>query len=440
MNRFVFALICLLITACNNERTTTDDKADNKPHDILLITSAELQDAWKPFAEWKSKSGKIVKIITTQEIAASQKGPDIQEKIRLCVRHHIDNKNTRWIILGGDSLPQGQQNGGIVPDRDTLHHNMWGKKSDIPTDIYYLSPSNWDADGDGIYGEFIDDKDAITYPDGTIGLGRIPVRTPADIAAYTAKVISYESNYPEGEFGNSITYTCTVPAAYAKVRRSWDDHLSKVLTDGTLARFFQDETPWDRKTPGDYQLSTTNLIEQINAKKTGKFHLHGHGLLHSWVLENDQLFTANQVAKLTNKNAYPIITTVSCFTGQYDAAKDPCISESMLRIPDAGAIAIIAPCREGKPHFLNPKTDFPKMVYHGKMDGTTETMTLFWEKGIGKNLTSGEALMQTKAAQIERAKLSPNFHMCLCEINLLGDPTITVQPTEINQPQAPTPN
>lgn len=436
MNRFVFALIYLTITTCNNERTSTNDKT----YDILLITSAELKDAWKPFAEWKSKSGKTVKIITTQEIAQSQKGPDIQEKIRLCVRHHIDNKNTRWIILGGDSLPQGEQNGGIIPDRDTVHHNIWGEKSDIPTDIYYLSPTNWDADGDGIYGEFTDDQEAITYPDGTIGLGRIPVRTTEDIASYTAKVISYESNYPKGEFGKSITYTCTVPAAYPKVKRSWNDHVSKVLTDGNLARFFADQTPWDKETPGDYQLSTTNLTEQINAKKTGKIHIHGHGLLHGWVLEEHQIYTAEHAAKLTNKDAYPIITTVSCFTGQYDATKDPCIAESMLRIPNAGAIAIIAPSREGKPHFLDPKSDFPNMINNGKMDGTTETMTLFWEKGIANNITTGQALMQTKASQIERAKLSPNFHMCLCEINLLGDPTIKVQPSEKDPLESPTQN
>ena len=396
--------------------------------DVLLITSAELKDAWKPYAEWKAKFGKAVKIITTDEISKGYKGPDIQEKIRVCVRKHIDTQGTRWVVLGGDSLPAGQDDGGIVPDRDTTHVNMWGKKSDIPTDIYYLSPTNWDADGDGIYGEFKDDKEAITYPDGKTGLGRIPVRTAGDIAAYTAKVISYETIYPEGEFGNSITYTCAVPQAYGKVRRSWDDHVSKALKGGKLSRFFLNETPWDKEKPGDHQLDTTNLVDLINSKKVGKFHIHGHGLLHCWVLEGHKMFTKKHVAKLTNKDAYPIITTVSCFTGHYDALKDPCISESMLRAPNAGAIAIIAPCRTGKPHFVNPKTDFPLMMREGKMDGTTETMTLFWEKGIGKKLTSGEALMQTKATLSDRAKLSANFHMCLCELNLLGDPTIMVQP------------
>ncbi len=383
--------------------------------DVLLITSPELAEAWKPFADWKTEHGKLTKVITTEEIATQFEGSDLQEKIRKCVRQHIDQHETRWVILGGDSQPGGK---GVVPDRDTIHKTQWGENSDIPTDIYYLSPTNWDADGDGVYGEFEDDKEAISYPDGKVGIGRIPMRTAADVKAYTDKVISYESHYPEGDFANHMIFTCTVPGAYAKVRRSWDDHVSKVLPEGKMSRHFAE----------DHDLTPGNWLEMINEKKVGKFHFHGHGLIQGWVLEDHQMFTKKHVATLTNKDAYPIITTVSCFTGHYDAKQDPCISESMLRAPEAGAIVIVAPCREGKPHFMDPQKDFPLMVREGKMDGTTTTMALFWELGIRDQLTTGEALMATKATLIENAKKSAMFHMCLCELNLLGDPTLAVHP------------
>lgn len=394
---------------------------------VLLITSKDLAPAWEGYMDWKKEGGKAVSLMTIEQIAIQYKGSDIQEKIRLCVRDFIKNHQARWVVLGGDSLPGGK---GVVPDRDTVHKNMWGLVEDLPTDIYYLSPTNWDADGDGIYGEFSDDREAITYPDGKVGLGRIPVRTAVDVKAYTEKVISYESKYPKGEFGRNMTYTCEVQGAYAKVRRSWDDHVSKVLKGGKMSRYFSDETPWDGDQPGDYQLSPANWIKMINAKDTGKMHFHGHGLLHCWVLENHQVFTAKHVAQLTNKDAYPVITTVSCFTGHFDSAKDPCITESMLRAPGAGAIAVVAPCREGKPHFVDPRKSMRLMVREGKMDGTTTTMTLFWEKGIGDKLTTGEALMQTKAALAAKAGESANFHMCLSELNLLGDPTIRVHPLD----------
>ena len=303
--------------------------------DVLLITSPELKESWQPFADWKKKNGKSVRIVTTSEIDKKFKGPDIQEKIRLCVRQSIDENKTRWIILGGDSQPGGK---GIVPDRDTVHQNMWGKNTDIPTDIYYLSPTNWDADNDGIYGEFKDDQEAITYPDGTVGLGRIPVRTIDDVKAYTDKVISYESKYPAGDFKNTFTYTCTVPGAYPKVRRSWDDHVSKALAPhggGKMSRYFAHKTPWDKDKPGDHQLSPANWIEMINARTTGKFHFHGHGLHHCWVLEDHEMFHQKKhVQKAHQQRRLPPLSPPSpASRATTMPKKDPCISESMLRIP-----------------------------------------------------------------------------------------------------------
>ncbi len=45
--------------------------------DVLLITSTELKPSWKPFADWKMKSGKSVKIITVDEISKVLKTLDM---------------------------------------------------------------------------------------------------------------------------------------------------------------------------------------------------------------------------------------------------------------------------------------------------------------------------------------------------------------------------
>ena len=71
--------------------------------------------------------------------------------------------------------------------------------------------------------------------------------------------------------------------------------------------------------------------------------------------------------------AYPLITTVSCFTGQYDGKEDPSIVESMIRQPKRGSVAVVAPIRTGKPHF-HQRSDFRLMVSEGKLDGTTQPM------------------------------------------------------------------
>ena len=387
---------------------------------VLLITADELAEAWIPFAKWKTTNGKLTRIVTTGQINRDYTAENLQEKIRLCVRSHIEEQGTRWVILGGDSLPGG---GGLVPGGHTTEHAQ--ERKGIPTDIVYLSPTNWDADGDGIYGEFRDDRNAITYPDGTVGLGRIPVRTTEDVAAFTDTVIAYESNYPTNRFAQHMIYTCTDRPAYPKVRNSWDSYVSRVW-DGNMDPFFSGETPWDKDgQPGSYPLSAENLVELLNRKETGKLHIHGHGHLPAWVLEESK-FTANHIGQLKNDGAYPVTTTVSCNTGEYDSLEDPSIVERLLRVPNAGSVAVVAPVRTGKAHFASP-SDFRLMLTEGKLDGTTLTMTRFWTFGLNGAESTGHAFMKAKQAMAEDGAKAAGFHLCLCELNLLGDPTLDLR-------------
>lgn len=419
---FLFGSVGLGNSAANPGFTPTDKAT------VLLVTGQEIADAWKPFVVWKTRNGKATKIVTVRQIEQEYEADCVQEKIRLCVRDHIDNHCTHWVILGGDSLPDGK---GLVPGGHTTVHAQ--EKAGIPTDIVYLSKTNWDADGDGIYGEWKDDREAISYPDGNVGLGRVPVRSAADVAAFTDKVIAYESEYPTSGFARQMIYTCTDSPAYPKVRKSWDAYVSKVWDGGQVGRFFSAETPWDKDgSPGSHQLSAENLVALINGKTVGKLHIHGHGFLPCWILERSR-FTAAHVGTLTNDAAYPLITTVSCFTGQYDDREDPSIVESMIRQPKAGSVAIVAPIRTGKPHF-HQRSDFRLMVTEGKLDGTTQTMTRYWCNGLGSNLTTGESLMKAKSAMAADARKTAGYHLCICELNLLGDPTLDMR---ANVPRTP---
>ncbi|MEP4077088.1 C25 family cysteine peptidase [Haloferula sp.] len=389
---------------------------------ILIISPPTLKKAWKDYALLRSAPGRSVSIIDTGSIDIGYQGADLQEKIRQCIRKQVETQQAKWVILGGDSSPGG----GLIPDRDTYHDNHWGKEKDIPSDLYYISPTNWDHDQDGIYGEWEDDKQAITYPDGSVAIGRIPVRTVEDVKAYTDKVRHYLESAEKQSAQGELTLTCASRGAYPKVYRSGRELIPAKWSEGTINFLFNDKSSWDREEPGDYDLSARHLVEKMNEGKTNKWHLHGHGLIDQWILEDKNLFTIEQISELTNLDRLPVITTVSCFTGQFDAKQDPCVTEAMLRHPTGGAIAIVAPSRTGKPHFHDPKNDFPLMVKEGKLDGTTQTMTSFWIAALGEDKTTGEALALAKAGLADDARKSANYHQCLCEINLLGDPSLPV--------------
>ncbi len=377
------------------------------PATVLLITPPELAEAWKPFAVWKKRIGKPVRILSTSQIAERYEAPDLQEKIRRCIRNHTDHLGTRWIILGGDSHENGT---GGVPDRDTLHRTKSGDYDDLPTDIYYLSKKDWDSDNDGIYGEWEDDRESIDYPDGDVGLGRIPVRTAEEVRAYTDKVIAYESGYPGSDFATSMAYTCSLPSALDALQTDWDAHLSKVLKGGLVRHLSSGQ---ENSKP----FNSSNWINLLNSRESGKIHMHGGGLHHGWLLEDGTMITANHVAQLRNEGAYPFITTTSCFTGEFDRGEDPSIGESMIRHPKAGAIAIVAPSRDGR------------------QDGTHLSMTRFWEHGLGKKVSAGAAIMLVKADLAPEALKSASLHFSACSVNLLGDPTLGLRGTTPRTPR-----
>ncbi len=423
--------------------------AGDRPATVLLITSKELAAAWKPFADWKTRQGKATEILTVGRIAKDYKGKDIQQKIRAAVQAYIAKRGSKWIILGGDSTPGGK---GVVPHRAT-HHSMLGRARtprfrgpgkmgtggpDLPTDLYYISPPthDWDANDDGKYGGWRTDRKAIAYthPGGAC-IGRIPLRSPADVKAYTEKVIGYESRYPTKGLAGKFLYTNTTRGSEPKVRRSWDSYISKAWPGGEVFRFFHTSTPWDKARKASYALNASNFSARIADKTAAKMHMHGHGMPQFWVLEHSSgrsLVTGKVVGQLANRDAYLAITTVSCFTGQFDTAGDPCIAETMLRAPHKGAILVAAPSRPGVPIFHNPRRDFPLMIREGKLDGTTETMTRFWVHALGKlpdgrYLTAGQAFAATKADMAPHAAKTAGYHMIQCELNLLGDPTLDLR-------------
>tara|TARA_R110002072_G_scaffold1287_5_gene10438 strand:- start:750 stop:2330 length:1581 start_codon:yes stop_codon:yes gene_type:complete len=402
-----------------------------RPATVLLITSPELAAGWQPFADWKTRQGKSTRIVTTAEIAEGYEGADLQAKIRACVQAHVAGSETRWVILGGDSLPGGK---GTVPDRDTKHRLHGGRLSydDIPTDLYYVTKQSWDQNGDGTFGDWPRDKAAMDYA-SLAAIGRIPVRSAAEVAAYTAKVVAYESRYATDKAAKTFLYTNAVPQANYKSDLLWDRQLGPAWKGSAIQRFFVNQSPWSK--PQRYPLSPQNWVERVNGGEASKMHMHGHGFLPGWVLERHQLVDGGAVSRLRNETPL-LMTTVSCFTGQFDSAKDPAITESMLRHAKGGAVAIVAPAREGVPVFHGRGND-PR---DGKtQDGTTRLLTRYWVQGLTKNLTTGEALAAAKAELGSDAKNNHGYHWVLCELNLLGDPTLDMRaeapvPLEVQAP------
>jgi len=148
--------------------------SDDIVPDYIIITCDSLKTAFKPLADWKTQKGLFTIIKTTEDIALSFPGSDLQEKIR----NYLIGSYGTWgpglyILLGG--------NINIIPSR-----NVQGVSdiSEYPTDKYYSTSDSWTYSSGKFNGS--DTRSLFNY------IGRVPVSNTAETNIYINKLIAYE--------------------------------------------------------------------------------------------------------------------------------------------------------------------------------------------------------------------------------------------------------
>ena len=127
------------------------------------------------------------------------------------------------------------------------------------------------------------------------------------------------------------------------------------LAAGRDWQFFPTSTPGISNEPPTIR-STQQILFSASITAPPVNYIHGHGMPQFWVLEHasGSTYVHGQVLEqLTNGAAPMAISTVSCFTGQFDTVGDPVV-EHILRTPNKGQVLALAPSRSGVPIFTNP--------------------------------------------------------------------------------------
>jgi len=170
----------------------------NEGYKYVIITSEELKDAnvtpnFYDLINWRESKGLNGTIVTAEEIYSSFPGADNQEKIRNFIKYAYLNWSTDYVLLAGDADDEdvgGESGDNIVPVRELWNFEYDTEGYLIASDLYYAClDGNYDADGDGIYGEPEDDPDLMAE----VYVGRAPVDSSEEVANFVNKVISYET-------------------------------------------------------------------------------------------------------------------------------------------------------------------------------------------------------------------------------------------------------
>jgi hypothetical protein len=205
----IFVVIAIIISTSVNVLIADTNSVN---YDYVIITTDELRNSVNVIKNWKEELGFSVNITTVSWIYNQYSGRDDPEKIRNFLIDKYDTWEIKYVLIAGsiDSVPMRY----CYPDPANHNLNDWI----VPTDYYYADlTGDWDADGDGYYGEgknnskapseagpfnstdeefefffqFWDDK--VDF-DAEVYVGRIPIDESNRIQNVLQKIISYEQS------------------------------------------------------------------------------------------------------------------------------------------------------------------------------------------------------------------------------------------------------
>jgi hypothetical protein len=152
--------------------------------EYVVVTKAAFANAVKPLVLWKARKGISAGIATIEDITAQYPGVDPAESVRNYLKASYAS-GLKWVVIGGDETVAPVRRAYAefpVYDGDVFKLQQ--------CDLYFAELNgNWDADGDGVWGEFSGDQ-AQMQPE--LYVGRLPYSTAAEAQAIVNKIIAYE--------------------------------------------------------------------------------------------------------------------------------------------------------------------------------------------------------------------------------------------------------
>jgi hypothetical protein len=163
-----------------------------------------------------------------------------------------------------------------------------------------------------------------------IAVGRLPVRTAAELDAVVSKLAAYEAAGGAAWRANALMAAGEADSGLDFPADS--DALAAALPGGyAVERVYLGTL--------DIDSARTQLLAGIGAG-AGLFNFIGHGGRDRLAAEG--MLTNDDVATLGNGARLPILTALSCTINRFELPNQPCLGETLVRQADGGAAAVWA--------------------------------------------------------------------------------------------------
>jgi hypothetical protein len=383
--------------------------ARDEGYQVLIVTPQQFQATFQQLHDLYLVRGLKSETATTEYIASSVSGQDLQEKIRNYILQEYQDNGIEYVILGGDDE--------YVPHRGFYCYVISGggyEDSDIPADVYYSAlDGNWNTDGDWYWGEIGEDD---LLPD--VAVARYPVSTVSQLEKMILKATRYQNQPVTGELRNPLMAgeeLWSNPLTYG------EDYIELLIGHHEDNGYTTDGIPEDFTFHKLYDhLTYWGGSDLINAVNQGRSFIHHSGHANqTYVMRLDISQVNNNTFSQANgvNHNYTLVYTHGCLCGAFD--ENDCIGEAMVLI-DNFAVAGAFNSRYG--WFNEGQTEGPSAHLHREF-----VDALYHDKechiGAAHMISKIESSTWVNApGQWEEGALRWCFYCC----NILGDPVLGV--------------
>ncbi len=391
--------------------------------DYVVFSPAELMVEANDYATYRRRDGLVIEVVDMAQVFNEFSGGQVDMRATrdylkfLYDRATDDATLLRYALFFGDGhfdfrkLRTGIEQGpNFIPPYATTE--TFNPDASFTSDDYFGllddDEGEWRYRGYGVS----------TTERLDIGIGRLPVKTPAEARAVFEKIKRYEDPATFGAWrarytyvaddafsgssgatdeGDLHMYNMDSVAEYVRANVFDDIDVRKVYAD-SFDRIFLNEA----KIPGARD-AILNSIED----GTLIVNYSGHGGPSG--LAQEDLFTRTDATELTNSDRLAVFITATCSFGWWDIDDFTSGAEELLLNPSGGSVAMFTTVRlvytSASPTDLNPGLNRALNV------------ALFERDENGLPVRFGDAMVQTKNSSVGLLGNSRKF-------NLLGDPTM----------------
>ncbi len=390
--------------------------------DLAIVTPPEFREVAEELAEMRRADGLTVVVAETHQIYNEFSGgvPDMRA-VRDYFRFLYDRAPTdalmlRYGLMFGDghydfrdlAAREGSLSNWVFPYE--TDESLSTDDSFTSDDYFGLLDAN---EGEWEYTSYI----SVSNERVDIGIGRIPAQSASEARTIVEKIRRYESPETFGSWRTEYTFLADDgPTGLSGQQNDADLHLSNVDQVAELIRGSVFPKINVRKIYGEsFERVFLNGFRIPDARRevlaaleagTLLFNYSGHGGPDG--LAQEELFTREDAAALTNRDQLAVWVTATCSFGWWDLQEFQSGAETLLLNPNGGAVALLTTVRlvftSGSNTSLNA--------------GLNRALNIeLFRSDDGKPRRLGDALRSTKNTAVGLQGNSRKF-------NLLGDPSM----------------